>query len=67
LSEVRTTVPGGRAVVTGRRSGAGLYDSPMATYDTGYTFDQPLAEGSVQLCGPPVRAASARDARLSDR
>jgi argininosuccinate synthase len=63
--EVRLTLHGGRATVTGRRSEASLYDFGMATYDTGDTFDQSLAKGFVQLWGLPSRMASARDARLA--
>ena len=62
--EVRLTLHGGRAVVTGRRSEASLYDFDLATYDTGDTFDQSLAKGFVQLFGLPSRLAAARDARL---
>ncbi|MDG4780655.1 argininosuccinate synthase [Micromonospora sp. WMMD961] len=62
--EVRMTLHGGRATVTGRRSEASLYDFQMATYDTGDTFDQSLAKGFVQLWGLPSRLAAARDARL---
>lgn len=62
--EVRMTLHGGRATVTGRRSEASLYDFGMATYDTGDTFDQSLAKGFVQLWGLPTRMAAARDARL---
>src|SRR5439155_2501193 len=47
--EIRMTLHGGRAVVTGRRSEASLYDFNLATYDTGDTFDQGLAKGFVQL------------------
>ncbi len=50
---MRLTLHGGRAVVTGRRSEASLYDFGMATYDTGDTFDQSLAKGFVQLWGLP--------------
>ncbi len=64
--DVRLVLHGGRAVVTGRRSDASLYDFGMATYDTGDTFDQSLAKGFVQLWGLPSRMASARDARLHD-
>jgi argininosuccinate synthase len=64
--EVRLTLHGGRAVVTGRRSEASLYDFGMATYDTGDTFDQSLAKGFVQLWGLPSRMASARDSRLGN-
>jgi argininosuccinate synthase len=62
--EVRLTLHGGRAVVTGRRSESSLYDFGLATYDTGDTFDQSLAKGFVQLWGLPSRMAAARDARL---
>lgn len=63
--EVRLVLQGGRAVVTGRRSGASLYDFGLATYDTGDSFDQSLAKGFVTLWGLPSRLAAARDARLS--
>jgi argininosuccinate synthase len=63
--DVRLTLHGGRAVVTGRRSGASLYDFSLATYDEGDKFDQSLARGFVDLWGLPSRLASARDARLS--
>jgi argininosuccinate synthase len=63
--EVRLVLAGGRAVVTGRRSEASLYDFGLATYDTGDTFDQSLAKGFVELWGLPSRLAAARDARLS--
>ncbi len=62
--DIRLTLQGGRAVVTGRRSDASLYDFNLATYDTGDTFDQSLAKGFVQLWGLPSRMAAARDARL---
>ncbi len=62
--EVRLTLHGGRATVTGRRSESSLYDFGMATYDTGDTFDQSLAKGFVQLWGLPSRMAAARDARI---
>ena len=62
--EIRMTLHGGRATVTGRRSEASLYDFGMATYDTGDTFDQSLAKGFVQLWGLPSKMAAARDARL---
>jgi argininosuccinate synthase len=63
--EVRLTLHGGRAVVTGRRSEASLYDFGLATYDTGDTFDQSQAKGFVQLWSLPSKMAAARDARLS--
>jgi argininosuccinate synthase len=62
--EVRLTLHGGRAVVTGRRSSASLYDFSLATYDEGDMFDQSLARGFVELWGLPSRLAAARDARL---
>jgi len=62
--DVRLTLHGGRAVVTGRRSEASLYDFGLATYDSGDMFDQSLAKGFVQLWGLPSRLAAARDARL---
>ncbi|HEY8475113.1 MAG TPA: argininosuccinate synthase [Natronosporangium sp.] len=62
--DVRVRLHGGRAVVTGRRSEASLYDFGLATYDTGDTFDQSLAKGFVTLFGLPSRLAAARDARL---
>jgi argininosuccinate synthase len=65
--DVRMTLQGGRAVVTGRRSEASLYDFGLATYDTGDTFDQSLARGFVELWGLPSRLAAVRDARLAAR
>ncbi|HLL68391.1 MAG TPA: argininosuccinate synthase [Micromonosporaceae bacterium] len=62
--EIRLTLQGGRATVTGRRSDASLYDFGLATYDAGDTFDQSLAKGFVDLWGLPSRMAAARDARL---
>jgi argininosuccinate synthase len=62
--EIRMTLHGGRATVTGRRSDASLYDFSLATYDEGDLFDQSLAKGFVQLWGLPSRLASARDKRL---
>jgi argininosuccinate synthase len=62
--DVRMTLHSGRAVVTGRRSEASLYDFSLATYDEGDMFDQSLARGFVELWGLPSRLAAARDARL---
>jgi argininosuccinate synthase len=59
--DIRLTLQGGRAVVTGRRSEQSLYDFDLATYDTGDTFDQSLAKGFVQLWGLPSRIAAKRD------
>ena len=63
--DVRMTLHGGRAVATGRRSDASLYDFNLATYDAGDTFDQSLAKGFVDLFGLPSKIAAAREARLS--
>jgi argininosuccinate synthase len=63
--DIRLELHGGRAVVTGRRSEASLYDFSLATYDEGDTFDQSLARGFVELWGLPSRLASARDNRLA--
>jgi argininosuccinate synthase len=64
--DVRLTLHGGRAVVTGRRSDASLYDYNLATYDAGDVFDQSLAKGFVELWGLPSKIAARRDARLAD-
>ncbi|MEU7895018.1 argininosuccinate synthase [Nonomuraea sp. NPDC049152] len=61
--DIRMTLHGGRAVVTGRRSEQSLYDFSLATYDTGDTFDQSLAKGFVQLWSLPSKIAAARDAK----
>ncbi|MGB9372898.1 MAG: argininosuccinate synthase [Jiangellales bacterium] len=59
--EIRMTLQGGRAVPTGRRSEAALYDFGLATYDAGDTFDQSLAKGFVDLWGLPSKIAARRD------
>jgi argininosuccinate synthase len=59
--EVRLTLCGGNAVVTGRRSEQSLYDFNLATYDAGDSFDQSLAKGFVQLWGLPSKIAAKRD------
>jgi len=61
--EIRMTLHGGRAVVTGRRSPASLYDYNLATYDADDEFDQSLAKGFVELWGMPTRIAAERDQR----
>jgi argininosuccinate synthase len=63
--EVRVLLQAGRAVVTGRRSPAALYEHALATYDTGDTFDQGLARGFVELWGLPSKVAARRDARAA--
>jgi argininosuccinate synthase len=62
--EIRLTLHGGRAVVTGRRSASALYDYNMATYDSGDQFDQSLARGFVELWGLPSKLAAVRDERV---
>jgi argininosuccinate synthase len=62
--DIRMVMHGGRAVVTGRRSEASLYDYSLATYDAEDTFDQRLAKGFVELWGMPSRIAAQRDMRL---
>ena len=59
--DVRLTLHGGRATVTGRRSDQALYDFNLATYDEGDTFDQSLAKGFVELWGLPSKIAAKRD------
>src|SRR6266702_2451855 len=58
--EIRLTLHGGRAVVTGRRSEQSLYDFNLATYDEGDTFDQSLAKGFIQLWGLPSKIDAKR-------
>ena len=59
--DIRMTLHGGRAVVTGRRSEESLYDYHLATYDTGDTFDQSLAKGFIDLWGMPSKLAATRE------
>jgi argininosuccinate synthase len=63
--DVRMVLHGGRAVVTGRRSDASLYDYALATYDTGDAFDQSLSKGFVELWGLPSKVAALRDRRVA--
>ena len=63
--DVRLTLQGGRAVVTGRRSPAALYDYSLATYDTGDMFDQQLAKGFIELFGLPAKIAADRDRKVA--
>jgi argininosuccinate synthase len=63
--DIRLRLHGGRAVVTGRRSSASLYDYGLATYDTGDTFDQAMSKGFVELWGLPSKIAAIRDRRVS--
>jgi argininosuccinate synthase len=62
--EIRMTLHGGRAVPTGRRSAASLYDYNLATYDAEDTYDQSLAKGFIEIFGMSSRIAAGRDRRL---
>jgi len=59
--EIRMTLQGGRAVVTGRKSEESLYDFSLATYDTGDTFDQSLAKGFIEIWSLPSKISARRD------
>ena len=63
--DVRLTLQGGRAVVTGRRSNTALYHYSLATYDSGDTFDQSLAKGFIELFGLPAKIAAERDRQIA--
>ena len=65
--DIRMTLHGGRAVVTGRRSDEALYEYEWATYDSGDVFDQTLAKGFVELWGLPSKMAARRDQRSRDQ
>ncbi len=59
--DIRLTLHGGRAVVTGRRSESSLYDFNLATYDTGDTFDQAAAKGFIDIYSLSSKIAARRD------
>jgi argininosuccinate synthase len=61
--DIRLSLQGGRAVVTGRRSGESLYDFNLATYDTGDTFDQSLSKGFIEIWSLPSKISAKRDLR----
>ena len=61
--EIRMTLHGGRAEVTGRRSERSLYDFNLATYDEGDTFDQSHARGFIEIVGLSTKLAARREAR----
>ncbi|RNL83669.1 argininosuccinate synthase [Halostreptopolyspora alba] len=63
--DIRMELHGGRAVVTGRRSEASLYDYELATYDTGDTYDQSNARGFIDVWSMPAKIASMRDQKSS--
>ncbi|WP_030955837.1 argininosuccinate synthase [Streptomyces sp. NRRL S-481] len=61
--DIRMTLHGGRAVVTGRRSAQSLYDFDLATYDTGDTFDQSAAKGFIDIYSLSSKIAAQRQQR----
>ena len=69
--DIRLTLHGGRAVVTGRRSDEALYDYAMATYDSADTLRPVAGQGLRRALGPaeqdgcPARPAPRPVARLS--
>ena len=63
--DIRMTLHAGRAVPTGRRSDASLYDFNLATYDEGDTFDQSQAKGFIELWGMSSVLANKRDVKLA--
>jgi len=63
--DIRMTLHAGKAVVTGRRSDASLYDFNLATYDEGDTFDQSQAKGFIELFGLSSVLANKRDVKLA--
>lgn len=64
--DVRLTLHGGRAQVTGRRSDTSLYDFNLATYDDGDSFDQSMARGFIELYGLPAKLSAARDDKFGN-
>lgn len=61
--EIRLSLQGGRATVTGQRSDDSLYDFSLATYDTGDTFDQSLSKGFIEIWSLPSKISARRDLR----
>ncbi len=64
--DIRMSLHGGRATVTGRRSESSLYDFNLATYDEGDTFDQSHARGFIEIYGLTAKLAAARDVRFGN-
>ncbi len=62
--DIRMTLHGGRATVTGRRSEGSLYDFNLATYETGDSFDQSFSRGFIEIYGMTSKLATARDVRF---
>ena len=61
--DIRLTLQGGRATVTGQKSEQSLYDFGLATYDTGDTFDQSLSKGFIEIWSLPSKISARRDLR----
>jgi argininosuccinate synthase len=61
--EIRLSLQGGRATVTGQKSEQSLYDFSLATYDTGDTFDQSLSKGFIEIWSLPSKISARRDLR----
>lgn len=64
--DIRMSLHGGRATVTGRRSDSSLYDFNLATYDEGDSFDQSHARGFIELYGLTAKLAAARDMKFGN-
>ena len=64
--DIRMVLHGGRATVDGRRTGTGLYDFNLATYETGDTFDQSSSRGFIEIYGMQSKLAAARDVRAGN-
>jgi argininosuccinate synthase len=52
---VRVKLHKGQAVVVGRQTPYSMYQTALATYDTGDLFDQSASPGFIHLWGLPVR------------
>ena len=50
--------------VVGRKSESALYDTNLATYDTGDSFDHTAAEGFIKIWGLPAEIAARRQSAL---
>lgn len=61
--DVRIRLTPGGCLPVGRRSPHSLYDTALATYDEGDTFDQSDAAGFVRLWGLPVKTHARRARR----
>jgi argininosuccinate synthase len=56
--EIRLRVSAGLAQVTGRRSPYSLYDTGLATYSHGDTFNRSMAEGFLAIYGLPYKTVA---------